>query len=129
MTPTKQATKTPIEGPLSILVSARMRLTKEERNLLKDAYNAAKRAELGSQPPSPNGSPIKVVSASLTGTDLDQRLGMSSLVMNDVLNARDSLNLPLVLHLQKVLGVEVISKKRLMEALKGYADHVFSAHD
>jgi hypothetical protein len=114
-------------APLDTLISARVRLTYDERNALKDAYRAAKSAELSEHPAPVGGSPIKVMSANLTGTQLDTELGMSQLVMTDLLTSRDSINLPVILHIQKVLGVEIITEKRILEACKGYIKYVFNS--
>jgi hypothetical protein len=114
------------QTPLDTLVSARVRLTYDERQAFKIAYSAAKKAELTEQPAPVGGSPIKVLSANLNGTQLDTELGMSQMVMTDLLSSRDTINLPVILHIQKVLGVSIITKKRIMDACKGYVDYVFS---
>ena len=119
-------TKPKTDKPLDTLISARIRLTYEERTALKVAYHAAKKAEMNEQPAPVGGSPIKVVSANLNGTQLDTDLGMSHLVMTDLLSSRDSINLPVILHIQRVLGVEVVTKKRIMDACKGYIEYVFN---
>lgn len=119
-------TNTKTKAPLDTLISARIRLSFDERQQLKQAYNDAKRSEVNEHPAPVGGSPIKVYSANLSGTQLDTELGMSHLVVTDLLCSRDSINLPVILHLQKVLGVEVVTKKRVMDACKGYVEWMFS---
>ena len=114
-------TYTKTNSPLPILVSTRIRLDKSQRNLLRDAYHEAR---LQSQVPdrkTPTG--IQVATAGVNS--LDTLLGMSSLVFSDIIASRDTISIGIVLKLQNVLGVEVITKKAVLDACERYCSYVF----
>ena len=114
----KMTTKTDF---LPILLSARVRLTNEQRDALKAAYR-----ELRNQTATSTDSTGSLTVVTQTPAALEAKLGMSSIVMADLLSSRDSININLVLHLQNVLGVEIVSKTQLVNAAKSYANHIFS---
>ena len=126
MTKTKQKLTQPNykEGELGTLISARIRLTDEERYKLKQAYYNRKRELAPVVEPTIGGSTIGVSHAINSGDNLDQQLGMSHIVVVDLLSSRDSIHLPLILKLQKVLEVEIVDKKRVVEACEGYWDYL-----
>jgi hypothetical protein len=111
---------------LSILYSCRIRLTEDERQTLKQAYKLAKEREITEGAPVMPGTSIRVVSASLTGDSVDQQLGMSQVLVMDLLNSRDSIHVPLLIKIQRVLGVEIVTKKRLMDTSKSYIDFILT---
>ena len=111
---------------LSILYSCRIRLTEDERQTLKQAYKLAKEREITEGAPVMPGTSIRVVSASLTGDSVDQQLGMSQVLVIDLLNSRDSIHVPLLIKIQRVLGVEIVTKKRLMDTSKSYIDFILT---
>jgi hypothetical protein len=115
-----------IEGKLPILVSARVRLNDDQRQALKTAYYAAKNAPDVEQPRI-GGSTIRTATA-VQNLELDRRLGMSPVVVADLLNSRDSLALAIVLRLQTVLNVQVISKEDVLKACEGYVNYVFNTY-
>ena len=117
-------TKTP--GPLSILVSARVRLTPEERVELKQAYATLRKSFAPVQKPSTNGSSIVVEERNYSTADLDARLGFDSYIFADIINSRESISIPILLRIQRALGIEVLTPKRLMNAAQSYTDYVFS---
>jgi hypothetical protein len=117
-------TKTP--GPLSILVSARVRITPEERTQLKQAYSELRSSFAPVQKPSANGSTIVVEERNYSTADLDARLGFDSYIFADIINSRDSISIPILLRIQRALGIEVLTPKRLMDAAQSYCDYVFS---
>ena len=120
--------RTLIKHPLDTLVSARIRLTEEERTQIKDAYYDRKRSEQSIQHPETiGGSPIKVVNSFVHGT-VDAALGMSHLVFTDLVNSRDSIAVPVILKVQTVLGLEIVTKKRITAALKDYLDYVWESN-
>ncbi len=50
---------------------------------------------------------------------------MSSLVFSDIIASRDTISIGIVLKLQNVLGVEVLTKKAVMDAASRYVEYVF----
>jgi hypothetical protein len=114
-----------IDAPLPILFSCRVRLDDEQRATLKQAYQ---RAKAGLEPKS--GSRIGGSQVSTTTAyNVDKELGIPSVVVADILASRDTIAAPVVIKLQKVLGVEVIDTKRLIDAAKGYVEYIFAKED
>ena len=114
-------------GQLPILISARVRISPEQRRALKDAYFQRKNA---AQPPDTVGTGGLTVSTAY-GSDkaLERELGMSHLVFSDLINSRDSIGVNIILQIQKALGVEIISRDKLMESMNNYADWIFKENE
>jgi hypothetical protein len=114
-----------IDGPLPILFSCRIRLNDEQRATLKQAYQ---RAKAGIEPKTGNrigGSQV----ATVTQYNVDTQLGFPSVVVADILASRDSIAAPVLIKLQKTLGVTVVDAKTLTAAAKGYIDYILSEQD
>ena len=111
------------DNPLPILVSSRVRLTDEQRQMVKTAYYKRKNAL--TQPVRSNNHTGLVVETASTSADLDKQLGFTSIVFTDLVNSRDTISINILLRLQEVLGVELLTKKQLIDACKNYADYVF----
>jgi hypothetical protein len=114
-------TYTKTNAPLPILISSRIRLSEEQRQPLKDAYQSRKRQETVER-----ATVTGISVATSQPSSLDAELGMSSLVVADLLASRDSMAIGIVLKFQEVLGVEVLTEKMLMDACKSYCRYVFS---
>ena len=112
------------DGPLPILLSCRIRITQEQRRELKDAYYSKKSAI--EQPESKGTGGLTVTTAYGGSNALDNMLGFSNLVFSDLVNSRDSININILLKLQNVLGVELVTKEKVMEAASSFCDYVFS---
>ena len=129
MTMTKQNKKetnyTFVNEPLHTLVSARIRLTADERQAFKAAYREMRNASAPIQQTSPNGSFIKVEQPMFSTQELDNRLGMNQMLFTDLMTSRDSLNLTVLLRLQNVLGLNLITKERILNAAQSYVDYTF----
>lgn len=117
------------DEPLSLLVSARLRLSHEERASIKQAYQTLRAGYQPQQRTSTNGSSIVVEERNYSTGELDTALGMSSIIFADIINSRDTISIPVIMKIQKVLGVEVLTKKRLLDACKSYVDYVFQMED
>ena len=115
------------DGPLSTLFSCRHRLSEDERQTLKEAHNAFRQREAKAIPtPVLAGSSISVSTNVEASQASYSEYGFSSIVVNDLITSRDSIAIPVLLKLQKMLGVEVITRKQLDKAAKNYLDYVFS---
>jgi len=114
-------------NPLSLLFSARVRLSDDERQQLKAAHNALRTA---ATPPAQKnvmaGSTITVTTNSAPVIDVYRQNGMSSIVVNDILSSRESISMPVIIKLQKMLGVSIITEKRLKEQFAKYCDYVLN---
>ena len=115
------------DGPLPVLVSARVRLTRDQREQVKEAYYALKNAVC--QPVAVSNHTGLQVETQMSSQDLDKKLGMSSLVFSDICASRDSLSLGIVLKIQKVLGVDILSKEDLLASCQSYIDYNFEKLD
>ena len=58
-----------------------------------------------------------------------KQFGMSALIVADLIASRDSVSLPVVVKLQKLLGVEVITEESLNEQFSQYLDYVLRVMD
>ena len=123
MTPKNSTKPTFHDGPIPILCSARVRLTQEQRATLKQAYADASRGESTVTTSDSTGT-LQVVTS--VASKLQNELGMSRLVVMDLLNSRDSISISLILQLQKTLNCEVITKDDVGTALQKYLDYLFS---
>ena len=113
-------TETPTFHKLPILCSARVRLDAEQRKVLKDAY-FSQRESVGSKNTTGN---LQVSTA--VSSNAERETGLNHLVLMDILNSRETINLPLVVSLQKTLGVEVVSRQDLEEAFQSYLGYVLN---
>jgi hypothetical protein len=109
------------DEPLPILISARVRLDNEQRRTIKDAYYEQKNQTSSTEDETTGLKTITTISTDV----FDKQLGMSGLVFSDTINSRDSISLSIVLRIQRVLGVEVITKKQVMDACKNYCEYMF----
>ena len=88
------------DRPLKILCSSRIRLDDKQRLTLRQAYT----------------------DALVNGV----KLGMNDVTLRDLLGSRDSINAPVVLELQYLLGCEVLTREQLEEAYQSYLNYIFS---
>jgi hypothetical protein len=117
-------TNTLSSGPLKNLVSARIRLSEDERAALKASYRDLRNQQLPSNSPVNKGSGISVVTQFGGNTELDRKLGLDYVLISDVLSSRDSLSLLAVLQLQETLGVPIISEKDFLDACSSYWKYI-----
>ena len=50
------------------------------------------------------------------------------MIVMDILNSRDTVSLPILLKIQHVLGVEVITAKKLQDAFEHYLQYVMTMY-
>ncbi len=108
-------------APRPYYFSCRVRLTEDERQTFKDAYN---RLRNQSQPqPSPS------IGGSIVSTETTygmSSLGLADITITDLLSTRESVSVAVLLKIQKVLGLDVITEKRIKEEFKGYVEVLFA---
>jgi hypothetical protein len=113
-----------VEGRLPVLLSCRVRLSEEQRNTLKAAYDAHRAKAQSNSGARIGGSTVQTV------TMHDPNVaGLSGFLLSDLFNSRDSIQLTLILKIQKALGVEVITRKDVEKAASSYVSYVFSTFD
>ena len=114
-------------NPLSLLFSARVRLSEDERQQLKDAHNALRTSATPAAPKNVMaGSTITVETNAAPVVDVYRQNGMSGVVVNDIISSRESISMPVIIKLQKMLGVSIITEKRLKEQFNKYVDYVLN---
>ena len=106
---------------LNILCSARVRLTDEQRKILKTAFYKIRDAATPGNLPQIGGSSIRTQ----TVFNVNSGLPLSDIVIVDLLSTRETITLTPVLSLQAALGVEAITEEDVMKAFKSYCDYVF----
>lgn len=123
------STTTASKPPISVFLSTRIKLSPLERELLKDAFR--KRMAEDSAVSSPSSNPFSSVQSftSSARSNVLQELGMSNLTWSELINTRESLALPLVMKIQKVLGVPIVDRERLKKAMNSYLDYVFPTNE
>ncbi len=122
MTSTTLTSPTATHGKtLNTLISARVRLTQDQRNKLKAAYREALDKHNPASTPLLPGSTVK----SSTSYNLNQSLGIDSYLFADIVNSRDSIALPSLLSLSQKLGVEIVTRAEILEACESYVSYVW----
>ena len=124
MTQTMTKTKLLIDGPLPYLISCRVRLTEDQKRLLKDAYYKIKNAAEPAPAPVRAGSKVAVQ----TAYNVQQTVGLSDIVIRDLLTTRETIGLVNILSLQKTLGVEAVTPADVKKACAGYIEYIFSEY-
>ena len=119
-----------VDSPLHTLYSCRLRFTEEQREILKAAHNKLRRAAAVAPPKAVlSNSSIQVQDNTEGQVDGYKQFGMSALIVADLIASRDSVSLPVVVKLQKLLGVEVITEESLHEQFSQYLDYVLRVMD
>ena len=107
-------TKTHPASTLKVLCSARVRLTNEQREALKEANNRFRLAKAARPLP---GSSVR------SETYVDSAAALHDLTIADLCTTRESISLGIILKLQKILDVEIITRKELSDAFASYLDY------
>jgi hypothetical protein len=113
------------DGGLPCLISARVRLSAEQRSLIKNAYFELKNSFQPEEPPRIGGSGVRTT----TAQSVDHLIGLNHVLVSDILSSRDTIALPLILKLQKILKVNIITKEELLQHCQHYADYVYEQAD
>jgi hypothetical protein len=113
------------DGGLPCLVSARIRLSPEQRQLIKNAYFELRNSYQPVEPPRIGGSSIRTE----TFQGVDHLIGLNHVLVSDILSSRETIAITLILKLQKVLGVTIITKDELLEHCANYANYIFSEYE
>ena len=111
---------TPDGKKLLLQYTSRLILTDEQRTALKAAF--FDRLEQATKPS--NNSGISVVTH--IGSDVERQLGMDKLTFSSLVSSRESINIPVLLRMQRVLGVELVTKEYMQQCFKEYLDHLIS---
>ena len=107
---------------LPILYSCRVRLDEDQRNKLKAAWRSFRAANTPAQQKPLNGSSVSTV----TNYSSPGILGMSDLVVNDLIVSRDTIPLTTILNLASALNIELFDRTELESAFQRYLDYNYS---
>ena len=132
MTRTKKTDPSLVQGglrkydaPLPILVGVRVRLSNEQRLILKDAY-AKKREEYTPQAQQKIGASSVTTSTQYT---VASQLGLSDVVLADILGSRESISLTTIISIQNILEVQAVTPDDVRKACESYVNYVFGVND
>ena len=114
-----------VDNPLSVLYSCRVRLNDEQREKLKSAHSKLRQTGAPIVPrPVLQNSSIAVEDKTAPTIDAYKAFGMSSVVVNDLINSRESISLPVLSKLQQMLSVVVVDEKELHKQFENYLHYV-----
>ena len=114
-----------VDNPLSVLYSCRVRLSETQRETLKHAHNELRKTGAPViQKPVLQNSSIAVEDKTAPTIDAYKAFGMSSVVVNDLINSRESISLPVLSKLQQMLSVVVVDEKELHKQFENYLHYV-----
>ena len=118
-------TTTFVNHPLPILFSARVRLSEDERATLRQAHQEFRKLYATAYRPSVlSGSTIQVETATAPPNNAYAEAGMSDLVVSDLIGSRDTIQLSILLKIEKLLGVQVVNRARLMDKFTDYLNYL-----
>jgi hypothetical protein len=106
----------------ALQIGSRLKLTAEQREQLKAAFIASTTAH--SAPVEGRGISV----ATAVRSSVESELGLDRLTFSSLISSRESIALPLVLRLQRVLGVNLVSEKSLKDAFSSYVGYLKDAH-
>lgn len=110
-------------GQLRTQFGGRIRLSDEDRQVLRDAYNAARDAEQPASMTPNHASPIRTVTRWNT-PKLNAALGFDDIIFAQLVSTRDPIQLGIVLKMQNVLGVTLVTDAYLKKVFNSYLAHI-----
>lgn len=110
-------------GQLRTQFGGRIRLSDDDRQVLRDAYNKARDAEMPEET-SPNGaSPIRTITR-WTTPKLNRALGFDDVMFSQIVSGRDPISLSIILKIQNVLDVKIVTDAYLKKVFNSYLAHI-----
>lgn len=118
-TPSKIFNNEIAPGVLALQYGARLRLTESQRDALRSAFNQ-KLAEVETTVSGRGGLGVTTAKRS----NVEAELGMDRVTFTSLIASRESHALPVILRLQRVLGVELVTRDQLNAAYGSYVKHL-----
>lgn len=116
-------TATITKRPPALQYSGRLKLTDEQRDQLRASFNQ----KLNEGSPEVRGTGgIRVQTAH--ATSVEAALGMDRICFSSLIGSRESIALPVILRLQRELGVELVTEDSLRDSFASYVDHLKSTY-
>ncbi len=100
---------------LPILISARIRLSDDQREELKQEWRKLR----DSQTPEPTAMPGSTVRA-YGVAKAESALKTSSLIISDIISSRDTIPLSTIFELERLFDLQLITEEQFLEACRGY---------
>ena len=104
----------------AIQFASRMRLNDQQREALRRSFNA--KLNEGNPDTVGRGGSIRVQTAH--STTIEAEIGMDKITFSSLIASRESHSMPIILRLQRVLGVELINEKELQASFDSYLAHL-----
>ena len=115
----KSPSKTPRAIP-NLQFSSRQRLTDEQREALRLAFNE----KLVAAEPETTGRGGAIRVQTNRTSNLESELGMDRITFSSLIAARESHAIPVLLRLQRVLGVELVTEENFRASFDSYLDYL-----
>ena len=110
-------------GQLRVQFGGRIRLSDDDRQKLREAYQVAREAEAPSESTPHTASSIRTVTRWSTPV-LNKALGMDDVLFAQIVSGRDPIAIGIITKIQAVLDVEIINEKYLTAVFKSYLAHI-----
>jgi hypothetical protein len=105
--------------PPSLQYSGRLKLTDEQRDQLRRSFNE----KLNEGSPEVRGTGgIRVQTAH--ATSVEASIGMDRITFSSLIGSRESIALPVILRLQRELGVELVTEDSLKASFDSYVAYL-----
>ena len=101
-----------------VTIGVRIRLTSDQKQLIKDAYNNLYYAENGAEDV-PGVGGVRVSTANHSN-NLTHALGCDRMTLSSFLGSNERVQVGMLKRWQTVLGIELLSKKQLEDTWKAY---------
>jgi hypothetical protein len=112
-------TATLTKRPPSLQYAGRLKLTDEQRDALRASFN--EKLNAGSPEVKGTGG-IRVQTAH--ATSVEAALGMDKITFSSLIGSRESIALPVILRLQRELGVELVTEDSLKSSFDSYVAYL-----
>ena len=104
----------------SLQFSSRQRLTDEQRDALRAAFNE----KLAAAEPETTGRGGSIRVQTNRISNLEGELGMDRITFSSLIASRESHSVPVLLRLQRVLGVELVTEADFRASFDSYLEHL-----
>ena len=110
-------------GQLRTQFGGRIRLSDDDREVLRAAYQKARDAEMPSETSVAGASPIRTITRWST-PQLNRALGFDDVMFAQIVSGRDPIQLGIILRIQNVLGVKIVTDTYLKKVFNSYLAHI-----
>ena len=120
-------TRTPVVNPewvdFPVSIGIRIRLSPEQKQLIKTAYDRIASGEVEEETTSTLPGKLRV-SHNATPRNLINEMGADRFTLSSLLGSNERQPVGMIKRWERVLGIQLLTKKELDEAWKGYLKHL-----